>query len=208
MVGEVAMEAPSRVRGRADDGLADADTALVGGDGEVDRHFGVVRQLLHVTAARYDAVDAQRAVVALDGAACALDVELGPPDRAHVALAERGFTPVGPLHPEAELVDVGAVVPDPRVGAAEHATWRRSVELDDPVDVVGPPVVDRSTRDRVLRVPGSARMLESADEGLEVEDLADLAVVDDAAQRQPVAVPAAALVHGDGAVVRGGGGDD
>jgi hypothetical protein len=50
-------------------------------------------------------------------------------------------------------------------------------------------------------------MVEPADEGLHVEDLTEQVGVDSPAQRQEVAVPPAALVHGDGAVHLGGGGE-
>jgi hypothetical protein len=40
-------------------------------------------------------------------------------------------------------------------------------------------------------------VLEAAHEGLDVEDVADLAASGDIAHREPVAIPPAALVHGD-----------
>ena len=138
----------------------------------------------------------------------ALDVELRPADGADVALAERGLSAVVPLHPQRELVGVGGVVPHPGVGAAEDPRRWRSVELQDPVDVVRAPVVDRPAGDRLLGVPCPARMLEAADERLDVEHLADVAAVDDVSQGEPVAVPPTALVHGDDAIVLGGGCDD
>ena len=157
VVGEVAVESPARAGRRCDGGLAHAERAVVGGDGEVDRCFGVVRDLGHMAAAGNDAVVHQRPVVALDRALGALDVELRAADRAHVALAEGGLAPVVPLHPQAELVGVGRVVPHAVVGAAQHPRGRGSVELQDPVDVVRAPVVDRSAGDRLLRMPGPAR---------------------------------------------------
>ena len=72
--------------------------------------------------------------------------------------------------------------------------------LDDPVDVVRSPVVDGAPGDRLLGVPGPARVLEPSDERLDVEDVTKVAAIEDAADRQPVGVPPAALVHGDRAV--------
>ena len=57
-------------------------------------------------------------------------------------------------------------------------------------------------------MPCPAGMLEAADERLGVEDLTDVAVVDQVSQGQPVPVPPAALVHGDDAIVFRRGGDD
>ena len=87
------------------------------------------------------------------------------------------------------------------MGGAEHAARGATVELVDPVDVVRTPVVDSAARYGVFGVPSSARVLEPADKGLNVEDVAEVTALHEPAYGKEVGVPAPALMDGHGAVV-------
>ena len=119
--------------------------------------------------------------------------------------------PVGPVQPDPELVQVGHVVPHPLVTGPTTVTGPASSgpteQLEDPVDVVGAPVVDGAAGHRDLRVPGPARVLEAAHEGLDVEDVAQQPGVDHPADGHEVRVPAPVLVDREHPAGVAGGGD-
>ncbi len=206
MVGQVAMERVRRGGLRRERGLGESPTRLVPSEGEIDRCLGVVALFVHVAEPGLDPFDAERPVVPGHGPLGALDVQLGRPESGHVALEELGLASIGPSEPDADLVEVGDVLPHPLVAVGHDGDRVVVHQLEDPVDVVTAPVVDGPAADRHLAVPGAARVFEAADEGLDVEDVADEAALDGPAKGAVVGVPPAVLVdrQRDAVCVSGG----
>src|ERR1700686_5791063 len=94
-------------------------------------------------------------------------------------------------------------MPNALVRICGHSADGVRKELQDPVEIVRAPVVDRSTGDRLMAVPEIARVRVAADERLHVERLADSPRAHDLTQRQMVGIPAATLKHGEYQVPRG-----
>src|SRR4029453_776363 len=89
-----------------------------------------------------------------------------------------------------------------------HELWNAAEKLEYPVDVVRSPVVPGAAGDRGVRVPRPTGMREAADEGLDVEDLAEEPGTDRTSHRHEVGIPAPVLVNRQHALVRGRGRDD
>jgi hypothetical protein len=141
VVGEVAVEREGLGGRRWEDRLRQPVAGLVAHQRQRHRGLGVVA-LLPDVAAGADPLGDERPVVAGDRARRALHPELRRPDGGDVGLEELRLPPVGPRHPDPQLVEVGHVVPHPLVGRGRHRRRGRAEELEDPVDVVRPPVVD------------------------------------------------------------------
>src|SRR2546422_7877134 len=76
-------------------------------------------------------------------------------------------------------------------------------ELQDPVEVMRAPVVDRAAGDGLMAVPVAAGVRVAADERLHVEDLTDSAGADYAAKRDEVRIPPPALEDSQNPVADG-----
>ena len=114
---------------------------------------------------------------------------------------ERCFLPTGKAQVDTGLIGIGNIMPDAFMFDATHGHHRIGDKLENPVKIVGTPVVEDATGDRFLGVPVVAGVSIAADESLHMKDRADSAALHHLLNGKVVGVPATALVHGEHALM-------
>src|SRR4029077_574759 len=132
------------------------------------------------------------------------EVPLGFQSGGDVRLQEARLRAAREGEVDAHLVRVGDVVPYALVRVGRDLPHRIREKLQDPVEVVRAPVIDRAAGDGLVAVPEVAGVRVAAYERLHIKELPDGAGADDVPQHQVIRVPAPALENGQQAVAGGG----
>ncbi len=131
----------------------------------------------------------------------AQNIPLGLHSGSDIGVHKFRFLPPGKAQVNGGVVGIGDIMPDAFVFDAAYTDHRTGNQLQNPVKVMGTPVIENAARDRLVRVPVVTGVGVTTNEGLDVEDGADGSTFQHLLDCQVVRVPTPALVDGQGTLL-------